>query len=148
MMRLVRTGRLAVWLAGASVCANVGPGCASDLPRPSPVPIGRPFELHPMGSALADDALTVTFEGVRSDSRCPTDVVCISAGDATVVVRLTAPTGGQVERELHTNPGRTGTAETSYLAYAITLVALSPMPRSDRPIPLGDYVATLTIERR
>jgi len=148
MMRLVRTGRLAVWLAGVSVCANVGSGCARDLPRPSPVPIGRPFDLRPSGSAMADEALTVTFEGVRSDSRCPMDVVCISAGDATVLVWLTSATGGRVERELHTNPGRTGTAETSYLAYAITLVALSPVPRSDRPIRPEDYVATLTVERR
>ncbi|HXD19955.1 MAG TPA: hypothetical protein VN654_23235 [Vicinamibacterales bacterium] len=136
-----------VFVLGAAVCLGVCAGCARDLPRPSQVPLGRPFELHAEASATLADGLTVTFDRVRSDSRCPMDVVCITAGDAVVVVRL-ASQGGQAERELHTNPGGAGTADTSYQSYAITLVALTPYPRTDRPIRPVDYVATLTVERR
>jgi hypothetical protein len=141
-------GPAGVLLLGVLICAGIGSGCARDLPRPSQVPVGRPFELRAAASATLDDGLTVTFQGVRSDSRCPMDVVCISAGDATVIVRLASRDGGQAERELHTNPGTTGAANISYLSYGITLVGLAPSPRSDRPLRPEDYVATLTVERR
>lgn len=130
------------------VGAIVGAGCAHDLPRPSQVPFSRPFDLRAGASATLPEGLTVTFDRVRADSRCPMDVTCISAGDATVIVRLASPGSGQAERELHTNPGSAGAAGTSYLAYAISLVALMPYPRTDRQIRPEDYVATLTVERR
>jgi hypothetical protein len=137
-----------VFVFGAGVCLSVCAGCARDLPRPSQVPFGRPFELRAEASATLADGLTVTFDRVRSDSRCPMDVACITAGDAVVVVRLASQGGGQAERELHTNPGSAGTADASYQSYAIALVALTPYPRSDRPIRPEDYVAMLTVERR
>jgi hypothetical protein len=137
----------AVLLLFVSACAIAGSGCARDLPRPSQVPIDRPFELRAAGSARLDEAVTLTFAGVRSDSRCPMDVVCISAGDASVAVRLTSQAGGEVERELHTNPRSGAAADTAYLGYAIALVSLAPYPRSTRQIRPGDYVATFTVAR-
>lgn len=140
-------GRLAAVLV-LCVCAIGGAGCGRDLPRPSQVPFGRPFDVRAGASATLAEGLTVTFDRVRADSRCPMDVTCITAGDAAVIVRLASPGGGQAERELHTNPGSAAAADTSYLAYGITLVALAPYPRTDRPIRPEDYVATLSVERR
>jgi len=140
-------GRLAVFVI-LCVCAIDGAGCVRDLPRPSQVPFGRPFDVHAGASTTLAEGLTVTFDRVRADSRCPMDVTCISAGDAAVIVRLASPGGEPAERELHTNPGSAATADTSYLAYGITLVALAPYPRTDRQIRPEDYVATLTVERR
>jgi hypothetical protein len=127
------------------LCASVSPGCADRPAQPSQVPFGQSFELRPGTSASLGNGLKITFESVRSDSRCPTDVVCVWAGDAIVMVQLSQAAGSQVQRELHTDPGG---SEASYLAYSITLVALAPYPRSDRQIRPADYVATLTVETR
>ena len=136
-----------MWIALCE-CASTGAGCARDLPRPSQVPFGRPFDVRAGASATLPEGLAVTFDRVRADSRCPMDVTCISAGDAVVIVLLASPGGALSERELHTNPGGAAVADTSYLSYAITLVALAPYPRTDRPIRPEDCVATLTVARR
>jgi hypothetical protein len=125
--------------------ASVSLGCTRHPTQPSPLPLGQAFELRSGASAMLRDGLTVTFDGVRSDSRCPMDALCVWAGDAIIAVRLSQPAGGQVERELHTDPSG---SQASYLAYVIKLVALAPYPRSDRRIQPDDYVATLTVETR
>jgi hypothetical protein len=131
--------------AFAILVAIVAAACASCPTRPSGVPLGQPFEMRAGASATIDGGLAITFDGVRSDSRCPMDAMCVWAGDAVVAVSLSQPLGSRVERELHTDPGG---SETSYAAYAIKLVALTPFPRSDRPIGPNDYVATLTVRSR
>jgi len=123
--------------------AGVNPGCMDHPTGPSDIPLGQSFELHPGTSAVLSDGLKVTFDGVRADSRCPMDVVCVWAGDATVALRLSQPPATQAERALHTDPAG---AEAQYLSYVITLVALAPYPRSDRQIRPDDYVATLRVE--
>lgn len=125
--------------------AIVGAACASSPTRPSSLPLGQPFEMRAGASATLDGGLAITFDGVRSDSRCLIDAFCVWAGDAVVAVSLSQPLGSRVERELHTNPSG---SETSYAAYAIKLVALAPFPRSDRQIGPKDYVATLTVRSR
>jgi len=126
-----------------SLWAGINLGCMDHPTGPSEVPLGQSFELHPGTSAVLSDGLKVTFDGVRADSRCPMDVVCVWAGDATVALRLSQPPATQAERALHTDPAG---AEAQYLSYVITLVALAPYPRSDRQIRPDDYVATLRVE--
>ncbi len=89
--------------------------------------------------------LEVRFEGVRNDSRCPPDAKCISAGDATVALRLTG--GGQdaTTYELHTPRGR---KDAEHGSYVVSLVGLGPPPASDRENPAEDYVATFRVRRR
>ena len=120
-------------------------GCGRSPTRPSPLPLGQSFELRAGGSAILQSGLTVTFERVESDSRCPMDALCVWAGDAIVMVSLSQAAGGQVQRELHTAP--TG-SEASYLVYSIKLLALAPYPRSDRQIRPEDYAATLIVAAR
>ena len=120
-------------------------GCASNPTRPSEVVLGQSFELRAGRSARLADGLEIRFDSVRSDSRCPIDVVCVTAGDATVAISVTPAAGGRVERELHTQPAG---AETVVNDYRIRLVSLAPSPRSNRQIPADDYVATLTVSRR
>ncbi|HEU5218856.1 MAG TPA: hypothetical protein VFU23_09365 [Gemmatimonadales bacterium] len=55
------------------------------------VPLEQDFELQPGQSAsIAGTGQTVTFEGVSEDSRCPTGVVCVWAGNARVNLRVGA----------------------------------------------------------
>lgn len=120
-------------------------GCASNPTRPSEIGLGQAFELRKGGSARLADGLEIRFDGVRSDSRCPSDVQCVSAGDATAVIAVTPPAGARVERELHTRPDA---AETVVSDYVIRLMSLAPSPLSNRPVRADDYVATFTVRRR
>ncbi len=112
--------------------------------------LGEAFDLHVGQSAVFDDeGLTLTFDSVPLDSRCPMEVDCPWEGDATVSMSGSLQEGDMVVQnqfELHTNP----TFDTSYLfsGYLIALETLSPYPRSpDEPIPPSDYVATLVVSR-
>lgn len=56
----------------------------------APVPLGRDFALAPGQSArIAVFDRTVAFEAVLEDSRCPSGVVCVWAGNARVRLHLT-----------------------------------------------------------
>lgn len=129
----------------ALVAASLSVGCGDSPTAPNQVSPGQAFDLRVGTSATLQDGLKVTFDGVRSDSRCPMDVLCVWAGDAVVAVRLSSAAGSPAERELHTEHGG---SEASYLAYVIKLVTLAPYPRSDRPIRPEEYVATLTVSAR
>jgi hypothetical protein len=126
------------------VISLLSAGCAGNATQPSQTPLGQPFELRSGASALLDGGLTVTFDRVASDSRCPMDALCIWAGDAIVSLSI-AGAGGSVRRELHTNAAE---SEASYLGYSIKLLALAPYPRSDRQIRAEDYIATLAVVPR
>jgi hypothetical protein len=113
--------------------------------EPVVVPLGRAFELAPGQEALVD-GLSVGFQRVGQDSRCPIDVVCIWEGDAAVALLLRAGSDPAAERELHTS-GTLGGPETSYAGYKVRLESLLPATRSSQPIRPYDYRATLVVER-
>jgi len=94
-------------------------------------------------SATLPDGLKVTLDGVKSDSRCPSDVQCVRAGEAVVTVTLSKPADGQVQRELRTTAPA---SEAPYLTYVVKLVALAPYPKSPQQIRPEDYVATFTVD--
>jgi hypothetical protein len=83
--------------------------------------------------------LSVRFTGVPSDSRCPSDALCIQLGDA--VVALEAGTGSSPSRlELRTSDaGRVAQVE----GYRIELRSLMPYPSASHPIDPAEYRATL-----
>jgi hypothetical protein len=87
-------------------------------------------------------SLRIKFVTVESDSRCPSDVKCVWAGNAAVQVEVST---GSRSKTLTLNTGR-GSAlvsEIEYKGYRLKLVGLSPYPRSDQKIAAGDYAATL-----
>jgi hypothetical protein len=139
---VVRAARI---LAASTVCAALAAGCGRHPSQPDPFSLGQSFELRAGSSAIVEGGLTIAFSGVKSDSRCPMDALCVWAGDAIVTVSLSQSGVDPAERELHT--ASTG-SEASYRAYSVKLVALAPYPRSDRQIRPGDYVATLAISSR
>ena len=98
--------------------------------------------------AIGDEAvvgeLTLGLVEVPEDSRCPVDVTCVWAGDATVVV--TTLVGG-IERvlALHLNPRGDGVRSVTLDGYTITLETIEPEPRSGRRILPGEYLATFAV---
>ena len=122
--------------------AGVNLGCADHPTGPGESPFGQSFELRPGTSAILSDGLKVTFDGVRADSRCPMDALCVWAGDATVAVRLSQPPAAQAERALHTQTGGSEAPVPCLRDQAGSARPLSTIGSAVRP---DDYVATLAV---
>ncbi|WP_433492365.1 hypothetical protein [Nocardia grenadensis] len=141
----MRAGRIGRWAVVVGVLAAAA-GCdAAAEPPPVSPQLGTEFTLAPGETIrLDDDRMTVSFDEVSADGRCPTGTACVWEGDATVVTEVTV--GAQRSRhELHTNQ-RFATGATVG-RYRIALVALRPSPSASGPVPDGDYRADLLITR-
>ena len=104
--------------------------------------IGQEFQL-----AVGQDAkivgtqITVTFRSVGEDSRCPSNVQCVWAGDAAIKLGLAANSTSQ-ESTIHTNlDPRT----VDFSGYRIKATNLAPIPKSGSTIPGASYVVTLQV---
>jgi hypothetical protein len=104
----------------------------------------------PYGKTVTVDRILLTFADVPQDSRCPTRVVCVSAGDATVSTGVTltctrstpACEVPELQLTLHTNvEPRAGV----YAGMEIRLLALRPVPEVPGPIRKDLYVAWFRI---
>lgn len=116
--------------------------------------LGKAFEivLH-QRVTLADTGLTLTFDQVTADSRCPADVLCVWEGEG--VTRFLVQRGDAVPDTLTlTIPGH---APETYEdpnpvvhdGYAYTLQRLSPYPMQPSPdVPRHPYRALVKVEAR
>jgi hypothetical protein len=121
-----------------------GPACAGVTPDPAQA-VGQDFAIAVGATArISQTDLVVHFDRVVNDSRCPSDVQCISAGDATVAV--TAESEGAAARryELHTDAGA---REVMHGNFRLSLIGLKPFPTSTRPVPESAYVLTLRVSQ-
>lgn len=135
------SGSRTVWLNGEQV-GDFDLGASSGA---ASVTVGVPFTLRPgTRAALTDDGTVIRFDAVEGDSRCPRDVQCIRAGDATVVLTVTPPRDGAVTVRVLVDPSE-GDAKVNGLLVRVT--ALAPTPVSTSTIAPDDYAATLVVER-
>ena len=123
----------------ATACLNV------NSPLQPTVALGTPFELKVGQTAVVPGGLSIRFDEVASDSRCPIDAICVWAGEARVAMTLSEGSGPKVKREWRTNPTNFA---VSYDDYSIQLGELRPYPQGMGQTPQGDYVATLTVIKR
>jgi hypothetical protein len=123
---------LLIVVAMASCSNPTGPDAA----------LNQPFQLKIGEIAALPDGARLRFDNVRSDSRCPIDAICVSAGDAVIAVTLMRGSGNE-PRDLHTMPAQ---SQFSYANYVIKLTELQPYPRSDRKPQPSDYVATFVVQ--
>ena len=124
-------------------CLLVVTACSAKSPA-SPSPISRDVVLAPGQTAAVTEAgITLRFDGVSGDSRCPADAICIQGGDALVRIAVIPNRGGPQDYALHTGDMRPVTHDD----LAIALVELSPYPFSARPIQPNDYRARLRVTR-
>jgi hypothetical protein len=150
-----RCAHTASWLAVLTVLLGVGAsrGLAAATPPTRSVQatalaeaaLGEAFDLHVSQSIrVKGESLTVTFERVVEDSRCPTGATCIWAGDAVVRLTLTGARGQTATIDLHTQSRPD--ADSRFGAYLVRLAHLGPDPR-ENGIPADQYVATLIVEK-
>ena len=126
-------------LAGAALLA----GCRGT----TDVQPGEEFSLRPGERVeIAGGVAVVRFVAVPQDSRCPSDVVCIWAGDAVARLDLLVA-GDSMRSDLHTN-AQGGSVQAESHGYVLELVSLAPNPRSGTQIPQAEYTATLRVNPR
>jgi len=117
--------------------------CGSDSPT-APAPINQNVTLAPgQAAAIEGASLSLRFENVTGDSRCPADAICITGGDALVHIAVTPAAGARRDYTLHTGDMR----PVKHEDLTIALVELTPYPFSARPIQPSDYRATLRVSR-
>jgi hypothetical protein len=119
--------------------------CASNPLGQTPTQ-GGPIVLAPGDSRrIPDTDLTISFESVVEDSRCPTGVTCIREGDAAVLLRLEKPGSPPSAPTLHTSGPSAG--EIVYDGVTIKLVDVKPYPAADRKPRPDEYRVTLLIRK-
>lgn len=127
-----------------SSCIPVA-GAAAPQARPAPraVTLGEPFTLAAGATARVGSERTgVTFKAVVADSRCPTDVQCIQAGEAVVRVTVARPGQPAETVEIQTTPSLD---HVTAAGYTLTLTRLLPVPNTKRPTRMSDYRATFIL---
>ena len=131
----MRSTLLVICLLGAAACNQKLTGPSSSL--------NTEFTLTPGESMNIDgESLTVRFDGVSGDSRCPADALCIQGGSADV--RITVTRNGAVREHVL----KTGDmAPVRHDTPTIGLVQLAPYPFSSRTIAPDEYRATLKVTR-
>ena len=107
--------------------------------EPSRIRVGQTLQVPDAGASL-------TFEAVRSDSRCPKGTQCIRAGEAVVALAWRDSKGESTVLTLNVPPGRGATRV--WQGHAIEVVRLEPEAEADVRIAPGDYVVTLGVRKQ
>jgi hypothetical protein len=131
-------------LLSAAACSNgdhepVEPG--NDLAAVQ-VSLDQPFRLRIGQSAtLPGTGITLTFDGVTEDSRCPTDVTCVWAGNARLALQGHDAAGDRrIELNTTTEP-----KAAMIGGLRIEVVVLMPETHSETHIRADAYTATFRV---
>ena len=117
------------------------PGGSGGITPAIQVEVGREFDIAVGQEAKVEGtSVVIRFRGVTNDSRCPSNVQCVWAGNAVAGfdLRGAGTSDGSLNTTLEPKSVRYG-------GYTISLVGLKPIPRSGSTIPELEYVATLRV---
>lgn len=111
-------------------------------PAPRTASLGQEVELAPTEQVVYEPpGLTVEFVRIVEDSRCPSDVECVWAGEVRVQVATRLEAAQAVQHEIkageHANVG----------AFRVAVVKVEPLPVSTRQIPQEEYRVTFKVEQ-
>ena len=124
-------------IVAVSSCAAMEPTVPAEPGVTFSLPIGKT-------AAINGSETRLTFKVVREDSRCPTDVTCIWAGDAKIDVTISRNGSSDDTRVLSLTPPNN---EATSGDLQIRFVGLTPVPRqADGNAPRA-YVAQLVVNR-
>ena len=131
----------AMFLVATGCMTPSQPGTTGTLTPTIQAEVGREFEIAVGQEAkLQGSNVVIRFRGVTNDSRCPSDVQCVWAGNAVAGFDLSG--AGQSEALINTT---LDPKSVSYGGYTIALVGLKPTPKSGSAIPALEYIATLRV---
>jgi len=94
---------------------------------------------------LKDGAFKISFQEILEDSRCPSDVQCVWAGQAKVLLHFTEKNKPTDNVELILGVDNPELATKVIGAYTIRLLEVDPYPLSTREVAPSDYSIRLII---
>ena len=114
----------------------------------TPARLDTPFQLkvNQMGF-ISSENIKITVLDVTEDSRCPSDVVCIWAGEVKVIVNILKDYQDLGDMILVKGAGENKLTTRVFDSYSIELIAVDPYPKSTVKIELSDYIITLVVRR-
>jgi len=127
-----------------STACGMSTAVSNQAPSTTEVALDNEFALAPGQSAsLPGLGLLVRFDSVSNDSRCPTNVTCVWAGNAVVLVSLTRSGTPAYQTTLNSTVGANSTKDGNE---TISLVGLLPVPDTRHPFPKSDYRARFVVK--
>jgi hypothetical protein len=152
--------RLAAVLTAVGLLACSGATDVSTVHSPGPVSaavctapttsapeLGTTFNVRFGEQAtISSEGLTLKFNQLLGDSRCPVDVVCVWEGQAEILVRASHPPDPAADVQIHTRSDDPNN-QAGYLGYTIALERVVPDKRSTHTTQLDDHCAELRVER-
>ena len=131
----------ALFLSATGCMTPSQPGTPGTLTPTIQAEVGREFDIAVGQEAkLQGSNVVIRFRGVTNDSRCPSDVQCVWAGNAVAGFDLSG--AGQSDASLNTT---LDPKSVRYAGYTIALVGLKPTPKSGSTIPALEDIATLRV---
>jgi len=111
---------------GPPPSSSTTPPAVPTVPAGRSVTLGQAFPLDVGESvAVAGEGLRVTYVRLVADSRCPLDVECIWAGNATIAVSIAHEGGPEATLSLETMEGA---ISATWSNYTVALVELDRGP--------------------
>jgi len=95
-------------------------------------------------AVIAPAGVTIRFDAVTEDSRCPADANCVWAGRAGAKLAVVIDASEQ-PFELHSDPEATRAQSVGDLRFE--WIQLDPYPMVSRPTQPGDYRLTIRVVR-
>lgn len=133
---------LASLLLGCSNALNVNFSENQTMPR-----VGKEFSIKAGQQVKFDDAeFALKFTRVVQDSRCPTDVNCVWAGNAEVALNVNYDKCAAIIT-LNTHRTPETSDEDKVGGFRVKLIKLDPYPHSQKKISPEDYTATLLVTK-
>ncbi|HHM21879.1 MAG TPA: hypothetical protein ENJ20_07625 [Bacteroidetes bacterium] len=119
--------------------------CTDDEPLPG---LGSPFTIDYGEKVQLTDGLSIRFEEVTTDSRCPCEAECITAGQIGVKLKIT--TNDTELLKLFTLAGyddlEGAVTKTRFDGYLIELKDVLPYPCNGQPDKPEDYKVEVLVK--
>jgi hypothetical protein len=123
---------------------TVADPASREVPSFQEVSLNEEFILAPGTRATVDDRMTVRFDTVFEDSRCPIGATCVWEGDAAVGLQYQSPDHPPVRFVLHTS--KRYIRDTTIQGHRIQLIGVEPHPVVDQQIDHSAYQVKLQVE--
>ena len=118
-------------------CAPVETAVVAEPGTSFTLPVGKT-------AAVKGTDTRLTFREVREDSRCPTDVTCVWAGDAKIAVVISRNGVPDETRIMSITPPNNETRSDNL---RIRFVSLAPVPRQADANTPRSYVAQFIVDK-
>jgi len=92
-----------------------------------------------------ENQLTIYFDSVIEDSRCPLNMLCYWAGNAVVSFEVTFQENCNDSIVLNTFYDFRN--DTVINGFRFNLIGLKPYPENDNPIPQNEYIAVIKVTK-